>query len=575
MGELLPDLALVVTIAWLLGIAAQAAGQPALLAYLVAGFVIGPAGAGWIKEADAINAIAELGLLFLMFMVGLEIDLKKIVASGRAITVTSASQILGGLLIGLGVFAAAGFGFGGGGKWDAVYLAVAAALSSTVIIVKVLYDQRALDTLSGRVTLGVLVMQDLFAIVFLALQPSLDHLQASVLAMSAARVVVLVAAAMAISRYLLPAVFRRVARLPELVLVGAIAWCFGLGELAEQLGLSRAMGALVAGVALSTFPYALDVTAKVTALRDFFVTLFFVGLGLGINRPTGATVGFAACFALFVVLSRVLSTFPALHWMRFGLRQSLLPSIFLCQVSEFSLVIVNLGVRAGHVRQSVLDAVSLAFVALAFGSTVAMIRSDRIVRACIPWLVRRGIKDLPAGHAPGGHGQAHAKAPGVLFLGFIRTASSLLSEIRREAPELLEDLVVVDFNPVVHRRLREQGVRAIYGDISHRETLIHAGVAEARVIVCTISDTLLKGITNERLVRQLRELNPNAKIIAPADALADVGRLRAAGADFVLAGRLAEAGVLLSALRAAHNGGLAEEQAQVETLLSDRTEVFP
>src|SRR5262249_39674890 len=163
----------------------------------------------------------------------------------------------------------------GGGKFDALYLCVACALSSTVIIVKVLYEKRELDTLPGRITLGVLVLQDIFAILFLAVQPSLGNLEISVILLSIGRVAALVATAL--SRYVLPRLFHQIARRPELLLLGALAWCFLIGEVAEKLGLSREMGSLVAGVALSTFPYALDVTAKVTTLRDFFITLFFVG----------------------------------------------------------------------------------------------------------------------------------------------------------------------------------------------------------------------------------------------------------------------------------------------------------
>jgi hypothetical protein len=158
-----------------------------------------------------------------------------------------------------------------------------------VIIVKVLYDKRELDTLAGRITLGMLVLQDLAVILFLAVQPSLNDLRVGIVLLSMVRVAILVASMLLVSRYVLPHVFRGVARVPELVLVGALAWCFLGGELAHHLQLSREMGALIAGVSLSTFPYALDVTAKVTSLRDFFVTLFFVGLGMTVPSRAWAS----------------------------------------------------------------------------------------------------------------------------------------------------------------------------------------------------------------------------------------------------------------------------------------------
>ena len=146
----------------------------------------------------------------------------------------AAGELLGGCLLGVLFFVELASRWGGG-KFDALYLCVACALSSTVIIVKVLYEKRELDTLPGRITLGVLVLQDIFAILFLAVQPSLDNLQVSVILLSIFRVGVLVATAMALSRYVLPRLFHQIARRPELILLGALAWCFLIGEIAEKL----------------------------------------------------------------------------------------------------------------------------------------------------------------------------------------------------------------------------------------------------------------------------------------------------------------------------------------------------
>ncbi|MGB8352387.1 MAG: cation:proton antiporter [Chthoniobacteraceae bacterium] len=573
MHELLHDIALCIIAAWTLGVAAQHFRQPVILAYLVGGFILGPAGFGWIQGQETVETISELGLIFLLFMIGLEIDLKKIISAGRSILITAGSQILGGCILGVLFFRLIGFPMGGG-KWDALYLGVAAALSSTVIIVKVLYDKRELDTLPGRVTLGVLVLQDLFAILFLAVQPSLDHLAASTLLFSFARVIILVVAALAISRYLLPHLFRSVARLPELVLVGALAWCFLVAELAARLQLSREMGALIAGVSLSTFPYALDVTAKVTSLRDFFVTLFFVGLGMTIPVPGIALVGLAIVFALFTAASRLATTFTPLYFLKQGLRASLLPAINISQVSEFSLVVMALGLRKGHITPETKGLVSFAFVLLAVLSTFAMTKSDPLIRFLIPRLKGFGLKDLddavPAGNE-GGHGHGAR----ILILGFFRTASSLVEELSRCKQKLLSEVAVVDFNPHVHAELRHRGIKVIYGDISQRETLMHAGVGLAEILVCTIPDSLLKGTTNVKLVRQLRDMNPGAKIITTADVLQDVQELYAAGADYVNVARLEEATRLCEALEAAEDGLLDEIRAQLDARLAGRLEVMP
>jgi len=339
------------------------------------------------------------------------------------------------------------------------------------------------------------------------------------------------------------------------------------------------MGALIAGVSISTYPYALDVTAKVTSLRDFFVTLFFVGLGMTIPVPNGALLGWALLFALFTVASRLIATFVPLYLLRQGLRASLLPAINLSQVSEFSLVVMALGLEENHIALESRGPVSFAFVLLATLSTFGMMKSDRLARAMISGLKRIGLRDLdgidPARQAEEPGHAGHATAARILLIGFFRTASSLLEELRRNKQKLLGEVAVVDFNPYVHATLRQRGIKVVYGDISHPETLIHAGVASAEILVCTVPDALLKGTTNAKLVRHLREINPEAKIIAVADILADVTALYAAGANYVSVSRIEEAKAVCEVLEAIESNLLDEIRAKLDARLAGRQEVLP
>jgi len=575
MHELIGDITLCILFAWVLGLFAHFFRQPLILAYLIAGFVIGPFGIGWVKSQESISIISELGLIFMLFMIGLEIDLKKIVRAGRVILFAAGGQLVGGCVLGLAFFMAVGMSMGGGG-FDALYLCIACALSSTVIIVKVLYEKRELDTLPGRITLGVLVLQDIFAILFLAVQPSLANLQVSVILLSVGRVGVLVATAIVLSRYVLPRLFHQIARRPELILLGALAWCFLIGEIAEKLGLSREMGSLVAGVSLSTFPYALDVTAKVTTLRDFFITLFFVALGMTIPIPGLSVIGLALLIAAFTVVSRVVTTFAPLYLMKQGLRASLLPALNLAQISEFSLVVIQTGVAAGHIQTRTASAASFAFVVLAVLSTFVIMRSDQITRFAIGPLKRIGLRDLDHGHAPDtGHEDGHGQARRIVILGFFRAASALLSEIERRNPFLLEQISVVDFNPNVFQTLADRGLHVIYGDISNVDMLLHAGVGKAELIILSVPDALLKGADNEKLVRHVRALNPTAKIVATADLLADVDDLYAAGADYVTVTRITDAHELYAVIAAADAGLLEDKRTEMDTQLAERKEVLP
>ena len=574
MNELIHDLALSIVMAWLLGVAANFIRQPLILAYLVAGFLLGPSGLKWVQSEQSINTIAELGLIFMLFMIGLEIDLKKIIRAGNVILVTSAAQIFGCFAMALAIFVLIGIPLGDR-RFDALYLAVAVALSSTVIIVKVLYDKNELDTLPGRVTLGVLVLQDLFAILFLAIQPSLNDLNFDVVLVSIIRVGVLLGTALLFSRYTLPHLFHLIARLPELVLVGALAWCFALSEFAEFLGLSREMGALIAGVSLSTFPYALDVTAKVTSLRDFFITLFFVALGMTIPLPTVSVLGLALVLVGFTLASRMLTVFPPLYAMRQGLRASILPAINLAQISEFSLVLIQVGVQSGQTTPVMAGAASTAFVLLAVLSTFVMMRSDPISRGAIPFLKRLGLKDLDDAHTNAEPDSQSDRKRRILILGFYRVASSFLSELERRQAALLEQVFVVDFNPTVYHALQARGVKILYGDIAHADTLSHAGVADAEIVILSVPDSLLKGTSNEKLVRYVRMVNETAKIIATADVLAETKTLYAAGADYVTIARLDQANELFEAVTAAEAGLLDDMKAKLEAQLRDRQEVLP
>ena len=567
--SLVTDIAICIIAAWVVAVVSQVARQPLLLAYLVAGFAVGPNGFKWVTNPDSIQTISEIGLSLLLFMIGLEIDLKKMLSAGRVITLTASAQILGCLVIGWLVF---GFMGPAANNLEALYLAVAAAMSSTVIIVKILYDKRELETLVGRVTLGVLVLQDIATILFLAVQPNLKNPSAGVMLVAVWHVILLLAVAFLASRFVLPHVFRFIARLPELVLVGALAWCFAMAGFADYLKLSSAMGALFAGVMISTFPYTLDVVAKVTSLRDFFVTLFFVGLGMIIPVPTTTYILWTLFLCLVLIVSRLATVFPVLYSMRQGYRVSLVPAINLCQMSELSLVLLTLGKNTGDVSDNTLGIAAFSFAFLAIGSTYAILGNDSLLRKATPWLRQLGLHDLD--HTAFLK-REDAKPRRICLLGFSWTASSLLAEIERSRADLLPEITVIDFNPVVHEKLKARNIYAVYGDITARDVLHHAGVSHAEVVVCSLPNMVLKGANNLKILRQLRELNPHGKIIVHAELLSDVPALYAAGASFVSAPRLLEAADLLRALDAAEKNSLDHKRSEQEMLLKERSEVIP
>ncbi len=186
------------------------------------------------------------------------------------------------------------------------------------------------------------------------------------------------------------------------------------------------------------------------------------------------------------------------------------------------------------------------------------------------------MRDLDHGHATdAGHEGGHGEVRRIVILGFFRAASALLAEIERRNPSVLDQISVVDFNPIVFRTLADRGLHVIYGDISNVDTLLHAGVGKAELIILSVPDSLLKGANNEKLVRHVRTLNPTAKIVATADLLSDVDDLYAAGADYVTVTRLSDAHELYTVIEAAQAGLLEDKRAEIDALLSERREVLP
>jgi Kef-type K+ transport system membrane component KefB len=521
--------------ATVLGLAARRLGQPLILGYILGGAVLGPhLGFGIIRDEAAIEAMSEMGLILLLFIIGLEISVPRLLQAGRTIAVTGLLQFP--LCAALAWIA---FPDVGTGRFDRLYVAVALSLSSTLIVVKLLFDKFEMSTFAGRVTLGILIFQDFWAIGFLAVQPNLTHLQAGPLLGSLVSGAGLVIAAVLLSRYALPLLFRSIARSTELVLLTAMAWCFLVAGVAGGVGLSKEMGALIAGMVIAGFPYGTEVTARLTGVRDFFITLFFVALGLKIPQPTLRLVGLAVVAAVFVIVSRIVVLGPLFAALRLDVRTAGVVAINLSQISEFSLVIVALGAGYGHVSADVASVVLFTLLITSVVSTYGILFNHQLATAMarvvawmgLPQYTGRGAAPAPSDAPSNGHGHGTAD---VFFLGVSREGLAFVHHLERQSPAMKQRLVAVDFNPETLASLQADGVACHYGDISNVETLRHAGIENAKIVVSTISDWFLKGTSNVKLVRVVRGLAPQARIIATADRLADAEALYTEGAAYAL-----------------------------------------
>jgi Kef-type K+ transport system membrane component KefB len=573
MPSLVHDIGIALLLSGILAVLFARIKFPAIAGFILAGVVAGPLGLRQVTDLHNIDTIAQLGFVLLLFMIGLEIDLAKILGSGRTIIISGIFQFPLAIAFGIGiaeVLAFAGFGAAVGGGLVPLYLGVVIAGSSTLLVVKLFQEAFELDTVPGRISLGILVFQDIWAIIVILIQPSLRSPAVWPIVASFAGIGILAVLATFIARTVLPRVFGWIAKTPELVVVGAISWCFAVVFLGASfdaltesalgfhwgLSVGSGMAALIAGATIANLPYSTEIVTKVGIVKDFFITLFFVGLGMTIPLPESWAVPLlAVILAIVAILARQIIFFPLLYFTGTDQRNAQVTSVRLAQISEFGLVIAFLGRELGHISAEVSSAIILAFVLTALATT-PLYRAAYAVHGWVkPVLNALGFREPP--EAAG----AADKEWRLALLGFHRVASSLLYDIARTDPALVKETLVVDFNVSLHPRIRETGAHVEYGDLANAETLLHAGVDRARVVISTVPDDLLRGVDNRRLVEAIRRMNPNAIIIANAVNLADCDAIYEAGADYVFLSRVETARSLSELIGEALNGTITEYRA--------------
>ena len=421
---LVTDIAICIIAAWVVAVVSQVARQPLLLAYLAPGFAIGPHGCRGSRNTGAIQTISEIGLSLLLFMIGLEIDLKKMLSAGRVITLTAGAQILGCVLLGWMVFGLLG---PAQNHLEALYLAVAAAMSSTVIIVKILYDKRELETLAGRITLGVLVLQDIATILFLAVQPNLKNPAVGPLVLRSARH---------------PAAVGGVSGEPV-----CAAASVQIHRAPAGTGAGRRAGVVFCDGGFRGLSQAVTGDGRAHRGRDVQHVSLHARRGRESHQPArflcdavfrrprhedtradGGYILWTLFLCLVLIVSRLVTVFPVLYSMRQGYRVSLLPAINLCQMSELSLVLLALGKASGDVSDNVIGVAAFAFAFLAIGSTYAILGNDTLLRKATPLLHKMDLHDLDHTAFLKREDAAPRR---ICLLGFCWTASSLLAEIER------------------------------------------------------------------------------------------------------------------------------------------------
>ncbi|MBI4017229.1 MAG: cation:proton antiporter [Candidatus Aenigmarchaeota archaeon] len=517
MQNLFVEIGIIIIAAALLAYIAHRQKQPLILAYLVAGVAIGPVGMGLLADVEKINTLSEIGIAFLLFIVGLELDLRKMKSIGKPVIAAGLGQVILTFTVGyllsryLGVPQVPSF-----------YVSLGLTLSSTVLVVKLLSDRNEINTLHANLAVGILLVQDMIAMLALAVLPNLSSISLFPILRPLASGIILLGVAVIAGKFLLEPVFKRFALAQEMLFLASIAWLFFLGLLAYVLDFSVSVGAFIAGVSLAPLPYRTAIIASTRSLRNFFATIFFVTIGMQVTLSgILAYWPLITVFTVFVVVGNPIIVYAILAMFGFTARTSLLTGLSLAQVSEFSLILALEGARHGQISQDVIALIALVLLLSFAASTYLIIGGSQIYRIMSPFIkplekyapVSRRLKFLPS----------KKYLPEAVLIGCNRMGLTVLKALR----ELKLSVLVIDSNPDAIKHLMEERIPCIYGDVSDTEIVEESGLKKAKLVVSTTPD-----IEVSRLLVSVKRKKP--VLILTASHSEEALEFYESGADYVV-----------------------------------------
>lgn len=515
------------TAALVLGYITQQLRLSPIVGYLLAGVAVGPATPGFAADPALAEQLAEIGVILLMFGVGLHFHFRELLAV-RHVAVPGA-LVQSGVATLLGALAGRLLGW----EWSAaIIFGGAISVASTVVLIRVLSDNRDLHTRTGHIAVGWLVVEDLLTVVALVLLPVLVGPTAlsatgiaAALALAAAKMAVLVVMTVWVGGRVIPWVMERIAatRSRELFTLAVLVIALGIAVGSAKLfGVSMALGAFLAGMVVGRSEFSLRAASDALPMRDAFAVLFFVSVGMLFDPAALLESPWAIAAALAIVLvAKPLAALAIVLGLGYPRRVAVPVAVALAQIGEFSFILASLGAQLGVMPA---DAVN-TLVATAIVSITLNPLLYRSIDAWERWLVRR----LPATAAAGDEEPTSEQAPTqrAIVVGYGpvgQTVTQLLLDNEIEP-------TVIELNLDTVRRLRAFDVRAIYGDASRPEVLAEAGAARALNLILTSG----AGSLDEEIIRRAKELNPGIHVLARTQYVRELPKLQRAGAEDVFA----------------------------------------
>jgi CPA2 family monovalent cation:H+ antiporter-2 len=494
---------------------------PSVVGFLLTGVLIGPGGLQLVKNTETVGILAEIGVVMLLFTIGLEFEpsrLKRIqrdfwAGGGIQVSLTTAATVVVLLLLKVPLREAVFYGF-------------LVSLSSTAVVLKILADRGETDSPQGRISLGVLIFQDIAIVPMIALVPVLANAGGVSLGAIATRFALSAAAigtAFVLARYLMPHVLHLVVRtrIREIFLIASLFICLGMAFLTSSLGLSLALGAFLAGVVLAESEYSHQVVSDILPFKNVFNSLFFISVGMLLDA--GAVWKFKLMVLALVIsifLLKAVVVMFTVGILGYGSRIALITGLALAQIGEFSFVLAGVGrangFLAGDIFQAFIASSILTILATPFLIRVSPALADRTERA-LRWRKRASAAGGKAGRDFKNH---------VIIAGYGLNGKNL-AHVLKEAGI---GYVILELNPVTVRVATAEGEPIIFGDVSSRTILEEACVRQAKGIVFAISDPLM----TRRGVKAAKELNPDIFVIVRTRYASETDDLLRLGAEDVI-----------------------------------------
>jgi len=517
------EIGIILLIATLVSVIMKLLKQPLVVGYIISGILVGPYVLGILNSVEQIELFSKIGITILLFIVGLSLRPDTVRETGKVSLVTGLGQIIFTSVIGFFIMIILGFD-----KTTSLYGAIALTFSSTIIILKLLSDKGDLEKLYGKISIGFLLVQDLVATLLLVIVPFLGSFAMNggsvggvflILFLKGVGVSVIL---YFVSKYILPRFFNFLAKSQELLFLFSVTWGIVLAGAFYLLGFSIEIGALIAGVTLSASSYSFEISSRMKSLRDFFIILFFILLGSHLMLgEIGLSVLPAIVLSAFVLIGNPFIVFILMNLLGYRKRTGFMAGLTVAQISEFSLILMALGLSLGHVSQSSVSLITLVGIITIAGSTYLVLYSDQIYNKIKPFLSLLEIRKNNHENKTDDHNSYD-----IIIFGYGRVGYDFV----KVAQKINATYLVIDHNPESMSNAEKMNISFKFGDAEDVDFLDEIGMTNASKIISTIPDFN----TNMLLAKHYRDKNKEGIIITTSHFIDEAKKLYEMGSTYVI-----------------------------------------